>query len=423
MTSAAAAVVMMMMGDGNDNGNDNDGNNKKKNKEDDNNPTTTTIFHDFLGKMGSEEMPMVESSAAPHLPPSSAERQGVNSSEVFHFHSTKNAVSVSETSNALSGTKRNYSSSYMGLTRDRMLPIGSDSLETSRLMKMFGKEVVNERLGRSHDNDIPFGMQPPPRPTSSIILHPPASSRPDSLISRWERSLPMNPGSAMHFPSRFGHSGTTMDRISSSYAYKDANMGSILISQDAADEGSRTGKKGSGILNIINPSSSGAGDKNATGIQPFSSRPKAPQIFEPESSNVPSHYNMAPSTRQMTIFYAGQAHVFDDVHPNKADVIMALAGSNGGSWSTTYSPKSGVRPPGIEAKGPQEENGMRANKLPLSIPGIPIHGFISQVAQNTLASDLPISLTPGADEGGRPVRDARLTIPAAETSTGGRRDV
>ncbi|KAJ0031808.1 hypothetical protein Pint_12742 [Pistacia integerrima] len=30
----------------------------------------------------------------------------------------------------------------------------------------------------------------------------------------------------------------------------------------------------------------------------------------------------------------------------QADVIMALAGSNGGSWSTTYSPKSTVRPVG-----------------------------------------------------------------------------
>ncbi|KAJ6846647.1 protein TIFY 8 [Iris pallida] len=407
-------VVTMMMGGGNEN-------DQKKKSKDDSNPTST-IFHDFLGKMGSQEMPLETAAASHHLPPSpSHERQGVTSSEIFHFHGTKNTMSGSETSNALSGRKRNYSSSYMGLTRDRVLPTGSDSPESSRLMKMFGKEVVNERLGRSHDNDMPFGMQPPPRPTSSLILHPPVSSRPDSLISRWERSLPMNPGPGMHFPSRFGHSGTTMDRISSSYAHKEAGMGSILISQDAADEGSRTGKKGSGILSIINPSSSGAGDKNTTGMQPCNSRPKA-QMIELESSNVPSHYNMAPSTRQMTIFYAGQAHVFDDVHPNKADVIMALAGSNGGSWSTSYSPKSGVCPLGVEAKGPHEENGMRANKFPLSIPGIPNHGFISQVAQNSHASDLP-SLTPGADEGGRPVRDARLTIPAAETGgTDGKRE-
>jgi len=41
----------------------------------------------------------------------------------------------------------------------------------------------------------------------------------------------------------------------------------------------------------------------------------------------------------LTIFYAGQAHVFDDIHPNKADAILALAGSNGRSWSTTYSPR------------------------------------------------------------------------------------
>jgi hypothetical protein len=30
-----------------------------------------------------------------------------------------------------------------------------------------------------------------------------------------------------------------------------------------------------------------------------------------------SQHGLTPTTRQMTIFYGGQAHVFDDVHPNK----------------------------------------------------------------------------------------------------------
>lgn len=30
-----------------------------------------------------------------------------------------------------------------------------------------------------------------------------------------------------------------------------------------------------------------------------------------------SQHGLTPASRQMTIFYGGQAHVFDDVHPHK----------------------------------------------------------------------------------------------------------
>ncbi|XP_031372973.1 protein TIFY 8 isoform X2 [Punica granatum] len=74
--------------------------------------------------------------------------------------------------------------------------------------------------------------------------------------------------------------------------------------------------------------------------------PRGVQFASPLAHHLPpnSRHGMASASRQMTIFYGGQAHVFDDVHPNKADIIMALAGSNGGSWSTTFSPKSNSRP-------------------------------------------------------------------------------
>lgn len=39
---------------------------------------------------------------------------------------------------------------------------------------------------------------------------------------------------------------------------------------------------------------------------------------------------------------------------NQADVIMALAGSNGGSWSTTYTPKSTTRPSPGEKRVPDD---------------------------------------------------------------------
>lgn len=42
--------------------------------------------------------------------------------------------------------------------------------------------------------------------------------------------------------------------------------------------------------------------------------------------------------------------------PHQADVIMALAGSNGGSWSTTYTPNSTARPSTGENRIPSGEN-------------------------------------------------------------------
>jgi len=39
-------------------------------------------------------------------------------------------------------------------------------------------------------------------------------------------------------------------------------------------------------------------------------------------------HNLAYSSRQMTIFYAGQAHVFDDVHPNKVSSLLSTLFAN-----------------------------------------------------------------------------------------------
>ncbi|XP_038974979.1 protein TIFY 8 isoform X2 [Phoenix dactylifera] len=407
-------------------------------------------FHDFLGMncgesapsaaawaRSGEKMPAAEAAPEASVGVSSvghglvsgssdlgSERKGGNNSEDFHFHGRKNAMSGLEICNTSSGRKRsNSDSAYMGFVRNRMLPVGSDSLESSRLMKapqahtpMSGKEVGSEGLGRSHD-EMMISMQPP-RPTS-LILHPPLRSRPDSLIPKWERSMPPNPGQMVHFPLRFAQGGTNIDKVSSSYAYKDASAGATIISQTVADEGSRTGIKDSGIVNIINPGS-GAGERNSTGALPGGNRPKVPQAIEPESCTIPRCQSTVSASRQMTIFYAGQAHVFDDVHPIKADVIMALAGSNGGSWSTTYSPKSSIRPPTSEAKTPSGENKMRMNNLPLSIHGDSDHG-LSQVAQIPVLNVLS-SLMPGSNQGSMSVRDARLTPPASEHNVEDRRD-
>lgn len=66
----------------------------------------------------------------------------------------------------------------------------------------------------------------------------------------------------------------------------------------------------------------------------------------------------------------------------QADVIMALAGSNGGSWSTTYSPKSTVKPVGESTPNGENETGMAGNSMfprefrgRLSLTGNPSQGY------------------------------------------------
>ncbi|KAF8393304.1 hypothetical protein HHK36_021545 [Tetracentron sinense] len=167
-----------------------------------------------------------------------------------------------------------------GLSRDKMPQMVPDSLENSHLMKQ------------------------------------PIGSRPDSFVSKWERSMPMNAGHTVQYPSSLGQFAPFLDNVSSK-RYSDANAGPSIISQVAADEGSRTGIKGSGLLSSIN-ASSGSPERNKSRVLPNSSRPKSgTHISDPESTNPPSQHALTSASRQMTVFYAGQAHVFDDVHPNK----------------------------------------------------------------------------------------------------------
>ena len=66
----------------------------------------------------------------------------------------------------------------------------------------------------------------------------------------------------------------------------------------------------------------------------------------------------------------------------QADVIMALAGSNGGSWSTTFSPKSTVKPVGESTPNGENETVVAGNSMfprefrgRLSLAGNPCQGF------------------------------------------------
>ncbi|XP_016690112.1 protein TIFY 8 isoform X4 [Gossypium hirsutum] len=259
----------------------------------------------------------------------SVERQAGNHLEGIPYYGPRSEISGPDKNNSLAGSKRSFSDSAF---------MGHESLESLHLMKMLRNGAGGERPRRSNEDEVFLGMKSMRPSSTSLILQPPAGSRLEGNASKWERSVP----SAVQYASRGGHFVPFVHQVSSN-RFKDTTVGPSVISQAAADEGSRTGIKGPGILSSINASGVPT-EKGSSAIVPSGGRPKTgAHNSHPEPLVPPSRQGLTSASRQMTIFYGGQAHVFDDVHPNKADVIMALAGSNGGSWSTTYSTKSAVR--------------------------------------------------------------------------------
>ncbi|KAL4317949.1 hypothetical protein GQ457_18G004030 [Hibiscus cannabinus] len=337
-----------------------------------------TMFHDFLG-MKATDSPVVlppkatdarvseasPSSASASFVTAAAARGPISSTsdlgsvghvgnhlEGIPYYGPRSDISGPEISNRLVGSKRSNSESVF---------MGHESLESLHLMKMLHNGAGGERHRRAKEDEVLLGMQSMRPSSASLILQAPTGSRPEGNASKWEQSIPVL-GSAVQYGSRVGHFMPFTHQVSSN-RFKDSNVGPV-ISPAAADEGSRTGIKGPGILSSINASSVTA-EKNSSGVVPTGSRQKSGvHISDPESSVPLSLQGLASASRQMTIFYAGQAHVFDDVHPNKADVIMALAGSNGGSWSTTYSPKSATRPASENYAGNGESKA--AGNMPFS---------------------------------------------------------
>lgn len=408
------------------------------------------IFHDFLGMSCASDSPVVfapktvghggdarRSEASPSASASAgassgggrgpisttsdlgSERQAGDHFDGVPFYGPKSDISGPEISNRLVGSKRSNSDSFMGSSRDGVPQIGPESLESSHLMKILRNGTGGDRPRRSSDEELFLGMQSL-RPTSaSLILQPPTGSRTDVNLSKWDRSVTMNVNPTVQYPLRAGQFAPFLHQVPPN-RFKDANSGNAgpsNLSQPAADEGSRTGIKGSGILSSITANASGSvSERNPSGLLPSGNRPKSrTHILEPESSTAPSRLGSTSSSRQMTIFYGGQAHVFDDVHPNKADVIMALAGSNGGSWSTTYSPKSTVKPVGESTPNGENETGMAGNSMfprefrgRLCLTGNPSQGYGS--------GDRILTLT-GAPQGVNIPKDTRNPVKAAEPST------
>uniref|UniRef100_A0A0C9RIB6 TSA: Wollemia nobilis Ref_Wollemi_Transcript_18603_1606 transcribed RNA sequence n=1 Tax=Wollemia nobilis TaxID=56998 RepID=A0A0C9RIB6_9CONI len=244
------------------------------------------------------------------------------------------------------GKKRDGSTSSLG-------DYSQDALDSSRVIKMSRFESRDERRGRPYDENVRLGMQPPrPSPPCQTLNQPSMGMKADLVASkRWDRPPSMNTGLALYSPSRLTNLGGYVERASANVIRENPSI-STLPSRPPADEGSRTGLKGSGIANIVNNVQNTTAARNTSGQSLPAGRSK--YLFEsgvPESSVPSSHQGSQSASRQLTIFYAGQAHVFDDVPPSKADAIMALAGSTGRSWSTTYLPRTRSTLPSSVSEG------------------------------------------------------------------------
>ncbi|KAI5586509.1 hypothetical protein BDE02_06G216700 [Populus trichocarpa] len=293
------------------------------------------MFHDFLGMKGTTDSPVVlapknkdgSPSASASLGASSgggrgplsstsdlaSERQAGNHLEGIPFYGPRSDISGPEISNRLAGSKRSNSDSAFTGSRDGIPQMAHDSIESLHLMKMLKNGGGRERPRRSNDDEVFYGMQPMRPSSASLILQPSAGSRLDANVSKQDRSIPMGIGA---YPPRGGQFVHFTHQVPTN-RFRDTNAGPSIVSQSAADEGSRTGIKGPGILSSIN-AGSGISEKNSSRGLPSGGKPKTGiHISEPESSNPSSRQGLTSASRQMTIFYGGQAHVFDDVHPNK----------------------------------------------------------------------------------------------------------
>ncbi|KAL8115891.1 hypothetical protein AgCh_022401 [Apium graveolens] len=378
-----------------------------------------TIFHDFLSKGSSSDLlPAAGAAPAPsggtRGPVSStsdlgSEKKAGNHFEGVPFYGLRSDLTGQEIASRFTRNKRsNLESGFLGSSRDGLQQMQPHSLENSHIMKMF-RGTGGPR--RPQDEEAFFGMHPT-RPTSdSVLLQPAASVRAAVSASKWERATPISVGPVLPYSSRIGQV-VPYGYQALSTRFKDANVSPSVLSQ-AADEGSRTGMKGSGILSSINVSG-GTSDRN---VPSASKHNLGNRIAETESSNSHSQQGVTSASHQMTIFYGGQAHVFDDVHPNKADVIMALAGSNGGSWSTDFTPNSTVRPPPIEIDLPSTENdtGIAINSVfPREFRG---RFLIAGDSSHGSGSSDQMSFPPGSGGGSSAVTDLKGLNQAAEPSS------
>ncbi|KAH1119324.1 hypothetical protein AAZX31_17G192900 [Glycine max] len=188
-----------------------------------------------------------------------------------------------------------------------------DSLQNSHLIKMLRNAAGTDCLRCPNDDEVLLGMQSLKPASGFQILQPPTGTKND--VNKWEQSILMNVGHSMQYLPHGGQILLFMDQITSS-KMRDTNAGSSFISQLAADEGSRTGIKSTGILSSISTINA-VTEKTSSILGGI--RPKPVTNIDPESSTPLNRCGSASASCQITIFYGGQTHVFDDVAYNNVE--------------------------------------------------------------------------------------------------------
>ncbi|CAK9220890.1 unnamed protein product [Sphagnum troendelagicum] len=259
---------------------------------------------------------------------------------------------------ASSNNKRDYASTRESL--QERLQMSVEAIENSRLSppQKQKSQKYGEVVPSSIVDDLRLSMQPP---RLSSAVNPPWLQQPSkpefanrngSIKRDAPRLLPSNNNSGLQMPPRISHLGACAEKeeraAAAAAVSRENTQTSPPIMQPAADEGSRTGIKGSPLIGLINNNNS------ATPVHAGSSGgppplPRGPTNCTPSGGSdslLPSILKGPPrASRHLTIFYGGQAHVFDDVPSDKVEAILAMAGSHGKSWSTIYAPRSAASVP------------------------------------------------------------------------------
>ncbi|CAM8982728.1 unnamed protein product [Rhodiola kirilowii] len=291
-------------------------------------------FHDFLGVSL-----IVGSGDASDL---GSEIRNTMLFDGVPFHAINSHVSEPHMISKSVGSKRSNSDSAY---------TGQDGFDRLHSVKIYRGGSGSEQPRRLSNEEIFHGSKTLQATSIPQSLPHQTHSKTDGYSAKWERSATINVPHNSQYPSYTSPYVHLVPRN----IFKDVAAGSSVISHVAADEdeGSRNGIKGSGVWNSMkaslvsdkfHPNSGGhisdlsgaivTGRKLKSGVH--LSEPQAPIPGDKQTKS-------SSSSQQMTIFYDGHAHVFDDVHPNKAEVIMALAGSIDASLSSTLSTKSSTR--------------------------------------------------------------------------------
>lgn len=143
-----------------------------------------------------------------------------------------------------------------------------------------------ERPKRPHDEEASFGMHQMRPISASFVSQNSTGGRTDNNPSKWDRATAVNPGPALQYPPRTGQV-IPFGFHAQSNRFKETNAGPSVMSQTAADEGSRTGIKGSGVLSSINGAGAISGRQPA-GVLIRSGKQKfGAGIPEPDTSTTP----------------------------------------------------------------------------------------------------------------------------------------